>query len=556
MHLLDRYLRQVDFGSYEEFAAGYRLRIPERFNFAVDVVDEYASLCPEKRALVWCNDLGEVCTFRFGEMKEKSDRAAGFLHALGVRRGDAVMLALKGRYEFWFCMLALHKLGAVAIPATHMLRVDDLVYRIRRARVVAVVCVDDPDLAAAVDAAQAQCGDLLRTRVIVGGERPGWLSFADGVARAKPFAYAAYRDRPGNGDPMLLYFTSGTTGFPKMVRHDFTYPLAHIVTARYWQAVEDDGLHYTVADTGWAKAVWGKIYGQWLAGSAVFAYDYQRFRAAGVLARVAEHRVTSFCAPPTVFRFLVREDLSAHDLRSVHQCVTAGEALNPEVYERFRQQTGLCLREGYGQTESTVILANWPWAPPKPGSMGLPSPGYEVGLLDPEGRETPRGDQGEICIRVGRPRPPGLFTGYEGDAEREAQVSRDGWYHTGDMARQDAEGAYWFCGRADDVIKSSGYRIGPFEVENALMRHPAVVECAVTGMPDPVRGQAVKATVVLAGSFEASPDLALELQAHVRAATAPYMCPRHIDFVAALPKTISGKIRRTEIRARDGASAQ
>ncbi len=552
MNLLNRFLERTDFTSYDDFVRGFRLRAPEQFNFAVDVVDAYAAQTPDKRALVWCADDGRNRTFSFAEIKSLSDRAANFFGSLGIRRGDAVMLVLKGRAEFWYCLLALHRLGAVAIPATHMMRRRDIAYRIRRAGVAMVVCVAESDLLDAVDEAQAETGPILRTKVSVGGRHDGWRSLEDGLAASSDaFAPPAGADAPAPGDTMLLYFTSGTTGLPKMVRHDFRYPLAHILTARYWQCVEDDGLHYTVADTGWAKAVWGKIYGQWLAGSAVFAYDYDRFSAPGVLAMAARHRVTTFCAPPTVYRFLIKENLSAYDLRSLHYCVTAGEPLNPGVYDRFLQQTGMRLMEGYGQTELVVTAATWPWLPPKPGSMGRPSPTYDIVLTRPDGTPVERGEEGEITIRTDPGRPLGIFGGYLHDEELTRSVWHDGAYHTGDMAWQDEDGYLWFIGRADDVIKSSGYRIGPFEVESALMQHPAVLECAVTGVPDETRGQIVKATVVLAKGFDPSPHLAAELQQHVKTVTEAYKYPRIIEFADQLPKTISGKIRRTEIRDRD-----
>lgn len=553
MNLLDRFLERTEFSSYDDFAAHFRLRVPECFNFAVDVVDVYAREAPGKRALVWCNDQGELRTFTFEDLKQASDRAAGFFHNLGIGKGDAVMLVLKGRYEFWFCMLALHKLGAVAIPATHMMKPKDIAYRIDRAQIQMVVAVDDPDLPGYIDAAEATTAVALRAKVLVGGKREGWQSFEAGLAGATPYVYPlGSAAAPQRHDMMLIYFTSGTSGLPKMVRHDYVYPLAHILTARYWQNVEDDGLHYTVADSGWAKAAWGKIYGQWLAGSAVFVYDYERFTAAGVLGLAARHGVTTFCAPPTVYRFLIKEDLSQYDLSRLKYCVTAGEPLNPEVYERFLQQTGLRLMEGYGQTELVVTTATWPWMQPKPGSMGRPSPSYEIVLLDADDRPVERGEEGEIAIKTsGGTSPLGIFQGYYRDDELTASVWRDGYYHTGDLAWQDEDGYLWFIGRADDVIKSSGYRIGPFEVESALIQHPAVVECAVTGVPDPNRGQLVKATVVLAKGYVPSDELRAALQQHVKDVTAPYKYPRIVEFVDQLPKTISGKIRRTEIRARD-----
>jgi acetyl-CoA synthetase len=554
MHLLDRYLDRVEYTSYEDFREHCRVRVPERFNFAYDVVDEYARLCPTKRALVWCDDAGEERVFTFADMRLWSDRAANLLRAQGVGRGTPVMLIMKGRYEFWFLLLALHKLGAVAIPATHMLTVKDLAYRMARADIRVTVAVADDDLLAAVDEAH-DASPNHETRILVGGERQGWLAYDQAVMAAPDrFEIGDDSQLPVNGDTSLLYFTSGTTGFPKMVRHDYAYPLGHILTAKYWQNVQDDGLHYTVADTGWAKAVWGKIYGQWLAGSAVFVYDYERFHARRVLANATHHGVTTFCAPPTVFRFLIKEDLSRYDFGHLAYTVTAGEPLNGEVYERWLEATGLRLMEGYGQTESVIAVATWPWLEPKPGSMGKPTPGYDMALMEPgDGPLVPTGEEGEIVIRTADGPPPGLFGGYHLDDELTRKVWHDGWYHTGDMASMDADGYLWFVGRADDVIKSAGYRIGPFEVESALMQHPAVLECAVTGIPDPERNQVVKATIVLAAGHEPAEHLKHELQQHVKAVTAAYKYPRVIEFVEALPKTISGKIRRTEIRHRDGA---
>jgi acetyl-CoA synthetase len=552
VNLLDRYLAQTEFSSYEEFYSQFRLRLPERFNFAVDVVDTYAREAPEKRALVWCDDAGHSRTFTFADLKTISDRTASFFRTLGIGKGDPVLLVMKGRCEFWFCMLALHKLGAVAIPATHMMKTRDIAYRIQRAAVVMAVCVADTELLAGVDAAQTETAGTLRTKVVINGRRAGWHSFEDGLANAtEPFSQPTGADAPTSDDMMLLYFTSGTTGLPKMVRHNFAYPLAHILTAKYWQCVEDDGLHYTLADTGWAKAVWGKIYGQWLAGSAVFVYDYERFSAPAVLDMATRHGVTTFCAPPTVYRFLIKEDISAYDLRSLRYCVTAGEPLNPEVYEQFLRQTGIRLMEGYGQTELVITAATWPWMTPKPGSMGRPAPTYDIVLVGPDGLAVDPGQEGEIAIRTRAGMPLGIFGGYLHDPDLTASVWHSGLYHTGDMAWQDGDGYLWFVGRADDVIKSSGYRIGPFEVESVLIQHPAVVECAVTGVPDAARGHVVKASVVLATGYLPGPELIAELQQHVKRATEPYKYPRLVEFVESLPKTISGKIRRTEIRTRD-----
>lgn len=549
--MLEKYLSRVEFTSYEDFYEGFSIKVPENFNFAYDVVDEWARLEPEKTALVWCNEQGEKASFSFGELKFYSDKAANFFRSLGIGKGDPVMLILKRRYEFWFSLLALHKLGAVAIPATHLLTAKDIIYRNNAAGIKAIVAVNNGTLQDNIEAAQHH-SPTLALKILVGGERAGWQSFDAGVAKApaeftRPAGSAATR----NEDTLLLYFTSGTTGYPKMVRHDYTYPLGHILTATYWQNVKNNGLHLTVSDTGWAKSAWGKIYGQWLAGAAVFVYDYERFDPKQLLRVVAENGITTFCAPPTVYRYLIKEDLTQYNLEKLEYCVVAGEPLNPEVYNQFLKMTGHKLREGYGQTELVVTVATYPWLEPKPGSMGKPSPGFDVDIVDENGRSCEVGEVGEIVVRTDRRIPVGMFKGYYRDEELTRKVWHDGMYHTGDTAWRDEDGYYWFVGRTDDIIKSSGYRIGPFEVESALLEHPAVLECAVTGVPDELRGQVVKATVVLAAGYEPSDDLAKELQEHVKKVTAPYKYPRIIEFAAELPKTISGKIRRVEIREKD-----
>jgi len=549
--LLDTYLDRTEFTSYEDFRDHFQVRVPDRFNFAYDVVDHYARTEPDKVALVWCDEHGAAETFTFGQMKEASDRPANLFRAQGIGRGDPVMLILKRRYQFWFCLLALHKLGAVAIPATHLLTAKDLVYRNQAADVKLVVAVAEPEVMGHVAAAEAESPSL-QGKLAVGGSAAGWIDFDQELARTSP-VFEPPTDLPGNDDISLLYFTSGTTGYPKMVSHSFSYPLGHIVTARYWQSVVPNGLHLTVADTGWAKSVWGKIYGQWLAGSAVFAYDYDKFVPADILRVIAQYGVTTFCAPPTIYRYLIKEDLSRYDLSRLKYAVIAGEPLNPEVYNQFLRLTGLKMREGYGQTELTVAIATYPWMEPRPGSMGLPSPGYDADVQDDSGRSCEVGEVGEIVFRIGDRPPVGMFLGYYRDPELTAQAWRDGMYHTGDTAWRDEDGYYWFVGRKDDVIKSSGYRIGPFEVESALLEHPAVLECAVTAAPDPLRGQVVKATVVLATGYEPGEALIHALQEHVKKVTAPYKYPRIIEFVRELPKTISGKIRRVEIREQDRA---
>ena len=552
MSLLERFVNRTQFASYEDFRDHLEIRVPENFNFAYDVVDVLARAEPGRRAIVWCNDEGEERTVTFADLKAGSDRAAQVFRKRGVRKGDAVLMILKGRLEFWFALLGLHKLGAVGVPATHMLTEHDLEYRFERAGIRLVLTVPDAALEGAIERAAAKTPGPPILKMRLHGAKPGWCDYAADVAAADGrWERPTGADATQNDDTMLIYFSSGTTGQPKMVVHDFTYPLGHIVTAKFWQNVRDGGLHYTVADTGWAKSAWGKLYGQWISGSAVFVHDYEKFSASRTLDACARHGVTTFCAPPTVYRFLIKEDLSKYDFSKLEYAVVAGEPLNPEVFEQFRKATGLRLMECYGQTEMTVGVGNFTGMEPKPGSMGRPSPLYRMALIRPDGTPCDAGEQGEIVVPLGRGRPLGMFRGYHRDPEMTANSRRGGVYHTGDVAWQDEDGYFWYVGRDDDLIKSSGYRIGPFEVESALMEHPAVMECAVTGVPDAERGQIVKATVVLAKGFAASDELAHELQAHVKKVTAPYKYPRVVEFVPELPKTISGKIRRVEIREQD-----
>lgn len=554
--LLEKYVSRSEFGSYEDFKENFRIVIPDNFNFAYDVVDVYAREHPDKKALIWCDDNGDEKIFSFRDLAHYSNRTANVLKKYGIRKGDSVMLMLKSRYEFWFFLLALHRIGAIAVPATHMLTKKDIVYRTERANIRMVVAAPDTGILDCVDDACKEVGDTLRTRIAVGLTREGWVSFEKELeAASADFARPTGEEATTNEDILLNYFSSGTTGFPKMVQHNFTYPLAHIITARYWQNVTDDGLHYTVADSGWAKCVWGKIYGQWIAGSAVFVYDYDKFTAERMLENTVKYGVTTFCAPPTIYRFLIREDLSKYDLSCLDYCVTAGEPLNPEVYQKFLEITGLKLMEGFGQTETIVTLATYPWIEAKPGSMGKPSPEYSIELLNAEGKPCEVGEEGEIVIDTSFGKPPGIFIGYGADPGRTRDVWHDGYYHTGDIAWKDEDGYFWFVGRADDIIKTSGYRVGPFEVESALIEHPAVLECAITGVPDPIRGQVIKATIVLTKDYTASEELKKELQDHVKRVTAPYKYPRVIEFVKELPKTISGKIRRVEIRDHDKENA-
>ncbi len=549
--MIEKYLKQTTFTDFEDFKANYKLIIPEDFNFAYDVVDGWAAKEPHRRALLWTNDQGACRSITFGELKEISDRTAGYFSSLGIGKGDMVMAILKRRVEFWFTIIALHKIGAVIIPATHLLTQKDIVYRANAATIKAIVCDGDELIMDHVNAAMPQSPSVEHL-ISIGPLIPeGWEDFQQGIESATPFERPAEPTK--NSDPIIVSFTSGTTGDPKMVVLDSVYPLGHIVTAKYWQNLHPNSLHLTIADTGWLKAVWGKLYGQWLVGASVFVYDHEKFTPSAILEVLSKHRVTSLCAPPTIFRFLIREDVSRYDLSALEWCTIAGEALNPEVYNRFYQLTGIKLREGYGQSETTLSVFTSPWVEPKPGSMGLPSPHYEMELLTSDGRPAEAGEQGQIVIRYDKNYPAGLFKGYYRNQQLTDEAMSEGIYYTGDLAWKDEDGYFWFVGRADDVIKSSGYRIGPFEVESALMTHPAVVECAITGVPDEIRGQVVKATVVLAKEYKEQEGevLAQELQDHVKQVTAPYKYPRVIEFVEELPKTISGKIRRVEIRARD-----
>ena len=550
--MIEKYLPQTEFSSQEDFIKNFRINVPENFNFGYDIVDGWAAEEPDRKALLWTNDHGQCIQFTFADMKKYTDMTASWFQSLGIGRGDKVMLILKRRYEFWFSIIALHKIGAVAIPATHLLTKKDIIYRCEAATIKMIMAAGEEVILKHISDAMPECPSLEHV-VSVGPECPeGFLDFHKGMDGAAPFIRPEQANT--NDDIMLMYFTSGTTGEPKMVAHDFTYPLGHIVTARYWHNLHRESLHFTIADTGWAKAAWGKIYGQMIAGANIFVYDHEKFTPADILQKIHDYHITSLCAPPTIYRFLIREDLSKYDLSSLEYCTTAGEALNYSVYETFLKITGIRLMEGFGQTETTLTLGTFPWMEPKPGSMGVPNPQYRIDLLKPDGRHAEEGEQGEIVIRTDGGKPVGLFKEYYRDAEKTEESWYDGYYHTGDLAWRDEDGYYWFVGRADDVIKSSGYRIGPFEVESALMTHPAVVECAITGVPDEIRGQVVKATVILARDYKAKagPELIKELQDHVKRVTAPYKYPRVIEFVDELPKTISGKIRRVEIRKKDG----
>ncbi|MGP1593621.1 MAG: AMP-binding protein [Prevotella multiformis] len=555
--MIERYLTQTQFSSEEDFREHLHFIVPDTFNFAYDVMDEWAKEAPDKLALLWTSERGEEVKTTFAGFKEQTDRTAAYFLSLGISRGDKVMLILKRHYQWWLAMMALCKIGAVAIPATHMLTKKDIVYRNRRASVKAIICVNDEYVTTQVRQSVPESPTvevLVAVNSMVQRDSPVPEGFHD-WHKEWPEAPAFVRPEEvnTNGDTMLMYFTSGTSGEPKMVAHDYLYALGHLVTGVFWHNLDGNGIHLTVADTGWGKAVWGKLYGQWFAGATVFVYDHEKFTAGKIMRVMEKYRVTSFCAPPTIYRFMIQEDFAKYDLSALEYCTTAGEALEPAVYQKFFNLTGIRMMEGFGQTETTMTLGTFPWIKPKPGSMGKPNPQYDIRLLKPDGSVCEDGEKGEICIDTSAGKPIGLFKGYYRDPELTARAWHDGLYYTGDIAWRDEDGYYWFVGRADDVIKSSGYRIGPFEVESALMTHPAVVECAVTGVPDVVRGMVVKATIVLADEWrsKAGDALVKELQNHVKHETAPYKYPRIIEFVDALPKTISGKIRRVEIREHD-----
>lgn len=550
--MIEKFLPRMHFDSYEDFKANYKVNLPENFNFAYDVVDAWAAEEPDRTAMVWCNDDGDERIFSFADMKRLSDKAANLFVNHDIKKGDVVLLMLKRRWHYWVCTLALEKIGAISIPATVQLTKKDIVYRNNAASVKMIVSVSEHEIVSFVEEAMEE-SPTVECKALVGGARDGWLDFDAELDKAsadwtRPSGPAA----AGGYDNMLMYFTSGTTGMPKIVLHDFCHPIGHIVTAHYWQRLSGDELHLTVSESGWAKCGWGKIYGQWICGVALFVYDMEKFVPDRLLHMIEKYRITSFCAPPTIYRFLIKEDLSKYDLSSIKMACTAGEPLNPEVFYQFKKATGLDIIEGFGQTETTVLCANFEWITPKPGSMGKPSPLYDIDIVDEDGKTCPAGVEGKIVIKnLDKGLPPGLFKGYYRDEAATSKVWNNGTYNTGDMAWRDEDGYFWFVGRSDDVIKCSGYRIGPFEVESALMEHPSVLECAVTAVPDPVRGQVVKATIILAKGWSGSDALVKELQNYVKKVTAPYKYPRIIEFVDELPKTISGKIKRKEIRERE-----
>ena len=553
MTLYQRFLRKPEFGSYEDFLHNFRINVPENFNFAYDVLDVIAEEEPDKRALQWAHMDGRERAFTFAEISRLSKQAANLFVRLGIQKGDKVMLVLRRHYTFWIAIMALCRIGAVAVPATHLLTKKDIVYRANCAGIKMVVTSAEGCFAASCEEAVPDCPTVEKL-LIVDGAREGWLDF-EALLAEESDEFPRPAEPLKHDDIMLLYFTSGTSGMPKMVGHNFDYPLGHIQTAVFWHQCVDGGLHLTVSETGWMKSVWGKLYGQWLAGSAIMVYDFEKFVPKDMLAVLEKYKVTTFCAPPTIYRFMILEDVSKYDLSSIQHCTTAGEPLNPEVFEKWKELTGHELREIFGQTELCVTVGTFPWMKVCPGSMGKPSPQFDVDIVDEDGKSCAAGQVGEIVVRTQYETPVGMFLGYYRDEEGTKAVWHDGMYHTRDLAWRDEWGYYWYVGRADDVIKSSGYRIGPFEVESALMEHDAVVETAITGVPDPVRGQIVKATIVLKKGYEPTEELKKELQNHVKKLTAPYKYPRVIEFVDELPKTISGKIRRVELRERDSQKA-
>ena len=530
--------------------SGVQFKDADKFNFAFDIVDAMAEKCPDKTAMIYVDVNHNERRFTFKDIKRYSCQTANYFRSLGIKKGDRVMLVLKRHYQFWFSIVALHRIGALVIPASNMLKKHDFEYRFNSAEVSAIVCTADGDVANEVDLA-CENSPSLKTKVLVNGQREGWHDF-----NAELPAYSTHFERtaetPCGLDPMLIFFSSGTSGNPKLVLHSYQYPLGHYVTARYWQNADPNGLHFTISDTGWGKALWGKLYGQWMCEAAVFVYDFDRFHAEDILPMFKKYHVTSFCAPPTMYRFFIKEDLAKYDLSSLKYACIAGEALNPEVFHQFHRATGIKLMEGFGQTETTLTIGNFVGMEPKPGSMGRPNPQYEVAILLPDGKPAGVGETGEICVKLKDTPVVGLALCYFRDEETTAETWRDGWYHTGDTAWADEDGYFWYVGRVDDVIKSSGYRIGPFEIESVLMELPYILECAVTGVPDPVRGQVVKATIVLTKGTVGSDELVKEIQEYVKKATAPYKYPRVVEFRDSLPKTVgSGKIRRSELRKQD-----
>lgn len=553
--MLEKYLPRTEFSSYEDFKKNYTINIPENFNFGFDIVDGWAKEKPDNRALVWCNDHNEEKVFTFEDMSKLSNRAANFFASKGVKKGSVVMLILRRRWEYWVCATGLMKLGAIVVPGTLQLTKKDIAYRANAANIEMFVCLNDAYVMEQMELGKAEAPCIKHIAVVDNTDKEGWINFnKELMEQSDEFAHPTGDAATKNTDIMQIYFTSGTTGMPKMVCHNYLHPLGHIVTAKYWQRVQENKLHMSVSDSGWAKFGWGKIYGQWICGATIFAYDMDKFIPTNLLAMIEKYKLTTFCAPPTMYRFMLQEKVEDYDLSSVEQWCTAGEALNPEVFERWEELTGKKIASGFGQTEGTVLIACFEWFEAKPGTLGKPSPIYDIHLLNDKGEDCENGEEGELVIKGIDTNPPvGLFVGYYKDEEMTKEALGSGAYNLKDVIWRDNMGYHWFVGRHDDVIKCSGYRIGPFEVESALVEHPAVVECAITAAPDPIRGQVVKATVVLAKGYEPSPELIKELQNHVKHATAPYKYPRIVEFVDELPKTLGGKIKRAQIRTEDAS---
>ena len=550
--MLEKFLPRIEFDSYEDFKKNYKVNIPNGFNFGYDIVDAWAEAEPEKRALVWCDDHGNEKTFTFTDISRMSNQVANMFQSKGFKKGDVVMLILRRRWEYWIAAVGLMKLGVIIIPGTLQLTKKDIAYRANAADIKAFICVNDPYVCEQMELARPEA-PCIQEIYVTNENKEGWLNFDEEFVKyPETFKRPVGKEATTNTDIMQIYFTSGTTGMPKMVCHNYNHPLGHIVTAKYWQQVQENKLHMSVSDSGWAKFGWGKIYGQWICGATIFAYDMDKFHANNLLAMIEKYKLTTFCAPPTMYRFMLQEDVASYDLSSVEHWATAGEPLNPEVFNRWEELTGHKIASGFGQTEGTVLIANFPWFEAKPGTLGKLSPIYDIHLMNTDGGECVQGEEGEICICGLRENPPvGLFVGYYRNPELTEEALGSGVYNLKDVAWEDTDGYFWFVGRHDDVIKCSGYRIGPFEVESALIEHPAVVECAITAAPDPIRGQVVKATVVLAKGYEPSEELIKELQNHVKHATAPYKYPRIVEFVDELPKTLGGKIKRAQIRQED-----
>ena len=545
--LIENFVKQVDFTSYEDFKENLEFKIPNNFNFGFDVVDKYAEIDPEKIALIWKND-EERRVFSFADMKKYSNKVANLIKSHGIGKGDKVMVTLKNRYEFWFTLIALHKIGAIAIPATHMLKLKDISFRIAKADVKMIISIDEDNLIEDFNKSEEELGVNIK-KLVINKDIEGWYNFTEEINEMSDEYERDYKNE--NSDPMIIFFSSGTTGLPKMVEHDYLYPYGHIITAKYWHNVVENGIHHTTADTGWGKALWGNFYGQWISGTSVFVYDYERFDGEKFLRSLEEEKVTTFCAPPTVLRMLIKADLDKYNFENMTYVTTAGEPLSEEVSIKFEEATGLKIREGFGQTETTLAIATFLWVEPKANSVGKPCPLFKIELLDKEENIVDVGAEGEITINVSEGHPPGLFKQYYKDEEKTKKVWYNNHYHCGDTAWVDEDGYFHFVGRNDDIIKSSGYRIGPYEVENALISHEAVLNCAVTAFPDEMRGQIVKATIILSEEYSPSEELIKDIQNHVKNVTAPYKYPRKIEFVKEIPETISGKIRRVEIRNKD-----